>query len=162
MWFFSQVPQEIALVTWLCTLWKSLDSEWIICFWSVSLIWFNHLRHIARQIGLAQNPPVSFEQPSEPPSAASDEGPHHKKVPCPQETLGTVHSYHMTCQLFEHVLNSILFVFCIRIKLRQDWTSSLLLQMISRHRGHLLGLHRPSWKQRPRQRPSRLRSSLWS
>ena len=36
--------------------------------------------------------------------------------------------------------------------------SCLLLQMISRHRHHLLGLHRPSWKQRP----SRLRRSLWS
>ena len=53
---------------------------------------------------------------------------------------------------------STLFVFCIRTKLRQDWMSCLLLQMISRHRHHLLGLHRPSWKQRP----SRLRRSLWS
>ena len=64
---------------------------------------------------------MSFEPPSESAEAAdSNDGPHHKKVPCPEETLGTVHSYHMTCQLFEHVLNSFRILHSNKIEARLD------------------------------------------
>lgn len=82
MWLFSQVPQEIALVTWLI-----YGSPWIqnefVCSHMI-----HHLRHVARKIGEAQDPPVPFDLPESaddeaaPESSDANDGPHHKKAPC--------------------------------------------------------------------------------